>query len=77
MKCPIDGSELTKKQKDNIIIQSCPKCNGVWLDRGEINKIIAKSEIEYPDIEDFKGGLSARERKYQSPGSFLGGLFEH
>jgi len=78
MKCPVDGSELVTKQSDGITVNTCPKCEGVWLERSHINKIIAQSKIEYPDITDFKGsGASGGENKYQSPGSFFGRIFEH
>lgn len=78
MKCPVDGSTLVEKQKDDIMINTCPECLGVWLKREELDKIIADSELEYPDIEDFKDrGVSAREHQYKSPGSFLGRIFEH
>ncbi len=78
MKCPVDGSELVTKQKDGITVNTCPKCEGVWIDRSHINKIIAQSEIEYPDITDFKGrGRSESEHQFQSPGSFFGRFFEH
>lgn len=78
MKCPVDGNELVSKQKDDITINTCPECNGVWLGREELDKIIAQSEIEYPDISDFKGrGTSESEHQFQSPGSFFGRIFEH
>ncbi len=78
MKCPVDGNELVTKQKDDITVNTCPKCKGVWLDRAELDKIIAQSEVEYPDIADFKDrGVSSREHQFQSPGSFFGRFFEH
>ncbi len=78
MNCPIDNSELVPKQRDNITVHTCPKCQGIWLDRAELNKIIAQSEIEYPDLQDFKDrGVSSREHQFQSPGSFFGRFFEH
>ncbi len=73
MKCPVDGTDLTVKQKNDITINTCPKCKGVWLDRAELDKILAQSELEYPDFEDFKG----RETRYESPGAFFGRFFEH
>jgi len=78
MKCPVDGNELVTNQKDDITVNTCPKCKGVWLDRAELDKIIAQSEVEYPDIADFKDrGVSSREHQFQSPGSFFGRFFEH
>ena len=43
MQCPIDGSELVMTDRQGIEIDYCPKCRGVWLDRGELDKIIERS----------------------------------
>ena len=40
MKCPNDGSELLISDRQGIEIDFCPSCRGVWLDRGELDKII-------------------------------------
>ena len=78
MRCPMDNSELITKQQDDITIHTCPKCEGVWLSKDSLDKIIAQSEVEYPDIEDFKDrGISSREHRFKSPGSFFGRIFEH
>jgi Zn-finger nucleic acid-binding protein len=42
MKCPRCGAELHEKQYHHAIVDVCPKCNGMWLDAGEI-EIIGKS----------------------------------
>ena len=44
MKCPIDGSDLTMTERQGIEIDYCPKCRGVWLDRGELDKIIDRAQ---------------------------------
>ena len=44
MKCPIDQSELVMTDRQGIEIDYCPQCRGVWLDRGELDKIIERSE---------------------------------
>lgn len=43
MKCPIDGTELKMSERQGVEIDYCPKCRGVWLDRGELDKIIEKA----------------------------------
>lgn len=43
MKCPIDGADLVMSERQGIEIDYCPKCRGVWLDRGELDKIIERS----------------------------------
>jgi Zn-finger nucleic acid-binding protein len=43
MKCPIDNNDLVMSDRQGIEIDYCPKCRGVWLDRGELDKIIERS----------------------------------
>jgi Zn-finger nucleic acid-binding protein len=43
MRCPTDGSTLTMSERSGIEIDYCPECRGVWLDRGELDKIIDRA----------------------------------
>ena len=43
MACPIDGTTLVMSERSGIEIDYCPSCRGVWLDRGELDKIIERS----------------------------------
>ena len=40
MKCPTDGTELVMTERSGVEIDYCPQCRGVWLDRGELDKIL-------------------------------------
>lgn len=40
MQCPFDASELTVVNRSGIEIDWCPSCKGVWLERGELDKLI-------------------------------------
>ena len=48
MKCPNDGSTLTMSERSGIEIDYCPQCRGVWLDRGELDKILERSVSQAP-----------------------------
>ena len=48
MKCPIDGATLVISDRNGVEIDHCPECRGVWLDRGELDKIIDRSVGEAP-----------------------------
>ena len=39
--CPSDNTELISTVKNGIEIEYCPTCGGVWLDHGELEKLIA------------------------------------
>jgi Zn-finger nucleic acid-binding protein len=43
MKCPLDDTLLQMTDRNGIEIDYCPQCRGVWLDRGELDKIIDRS----------------------------------
>lgn len=42
MKCPVDGETLAMSDRQGIEIDYCPTCRGVWLDRGELDKLIER-----------------------------------
>ena len=43
MKCPVDDETLVMTERNGVEIDYCPKCRGVWLDRGELDKIIERA----------------------------------
>jgi Zn-finger nucleic acid-binding protein len=43
MKCPVDDSTLSISTREGIEIDFCPQCRGVWLDRGELDKVIERT----------------------------------
>lgn len=43
MNCPVCNVALTMTERQGVEIDYCPKCRGVWLDRGELDKIIDRS----------------------------------
>ena len=52
MNCPICNVTLVLADKQGIEIDYCPKCRGIWLDRGELEKIIERSAQNYPPQQD-------------------------
>ncbi len=43
MNCPVDNTQLQMTERQGIEIDYCPRCRGVWLDRGELDKIIDRA----------------------------------
>ena len=67
MLCPVDQTELVITERQGVEIDYCPKCRGVWLDRGELDKIIDRSasyvageEERYVGRTPEVGGMSGR-----------------
>jgi Zn-finger nucleic acid-binding protein len=41
MNCPVcDGARMREVQKNDVMLDVCPNCKGVWLDRGELEKLM-------------------------------------
>jgi uncharacterized protein len=43
MNCPVCNISLNLAERQGVEIDYCPQCRGIWLDRGELDKIIEKS----------------------------------
>ncbi len=63
MKCPTDEETLVLAERQGIEIDYCPRCRGVWLDRGELDKLIEREADRYEaapprrDVDDLGGPL--------------------
>ncbi len=77
MKCPNCEETLVMTERQGVEIDYCPKCRGVWLDKGELDKIIEKSSSaessqqlkqqdekrnQQDDDDDDNGGFFNRNR---------------
>lgn len=51
MKCPNCNVSLVMTDRSGIEIDYCPDCRGVWLDRGELDKIIERSSHNVKNME--------------------------
>lgn len=62
MKCPFDDTDLKVVERNNIEIDWCETCKGVWLERGELDKIIEAVEIEHTQRFENSRNQKPRER---------------
>ena len=51
MLCPVDNETLLISERQGIEIDYCPKCRGVWLDRGELDKLIQRDDDEWRETD--------------------------
>ena len=49
MLCPNDGATLLMTDRQGVEIDYCPTCRGVWLDKGELDKIVERAARELGD----------------------------
>ncbi len=47
MQCPVDGATLLLSERQGVEIDYCPDCRGVWLDRGELDKLLRRDDDEW------------------------------
>ncbi|UWQ62025.1 zf-TFIIB domain-containing protein [Leisingera caerulea] len=85
MQCPIDGTTLVMADRAGVEIDYCPQCRGVWLDRGELDKIIERSAqpaqaAPQPQRHEDRGGHHdlrySKPYKKKSKKNFLEDLFD-
>ena len=89
MNCPSCNTQLSMTARESVEIDYCPNCRGVWLDRGELDKIIERSaaDTEYKRNDkydepkqynkyDREDQHSYPNKKYKKKESFLGNLFD-
>jgi uncharacterized protein len=90
MKCPVDEETLVISSREGIEIDHCPQCRGVWLDRGELDKIIERAAPSVAGVgaRDDRDRYDERDRdrdrdryddrsyKKKKKRSFLEDLFE-
>jgi uncharacterized protein len=55
MNCPICNITLNLSERQGVEIDYCPQCRGLWLDRGELDKIIERSLPSGPPKADNQG----------------------
>jgi Zn-finger nucleic acid-binding protein len=81
MKCPHCQVDLQMTERQGIEVDYCPNCRGVWLDRGELDKIIERSATSAGSAAPPRQPAD-RERDYDSDyrgrkkKSFLSELFD-
>ena len=88
MKCPTcSDSNLLMTERQGIEIDYCPQCRGIWLDRGELDKIIERSMLAATGTEDRQHPYNRRmssdhdleqaeHGRYGHKRSWLGDLFD-
>ena len=64
MKCPVDDTTLVMTERSGVEIDYCPQCRGVWLDRGELDKIIERAT---PPVTLQEPAREPRREEYREP----------
>ena len=72
MNCPVcKDSKLVMSERQGIEIDYCPSCRGVWLDRGELDKIIERAaKEEVPMREGYRERSGRDDDRYKHDDDF-------
>ena len=60
MLCPLCQVELKMTEREGVELDYCPKCRGMWLDRGELDKLLIRIERQPPEYADEDSRYSSR-----------------
>lgn len=80
MNCPIDGDTLMMSERQGVEIDYCPRCRGVWLDRGELDKLLAAADRDDDDDRyerDDRRERDRDDRPYRDDRPSVGGYGDH
>jgi Zn-finger nucleic acid-binding protein len=73
MQCPVcKDVQLVMSERQNIEIDYCPQCRGVWLDRGELDKIIERSQREETSFLEQNNAFATRGLDSPAPQPLMG-----
>jgi len=64
--CPVDSTELRRLDRSGVQVDACPTCRGIWLDRGELDKILQQESAGMEDFEREIRGSSRDDRDRDS-----------
>jgi len=67
MNCPSDGTTLLMSERQGVEIDYCPQCRGVWLDRGELDKILERAKAESEPYAGEAPPAAPQQRQYDDP----------
>lgn len=73
MKCPNCDETLVMTERQGIEIDYCPKCRGVWLDKGELDKIIERSSVQ--SQQELKQNKEKENKQYEDDDDDDDGFF--
>jgi len=51
--CPVCSIPMDEVPKSGVMIDICPRCKGVWLDRGELNRLLESVRAYRSEYEEF------------------------
>ncbi len=81
LRCPNCGTNLVELERSDVLIDACPKCRGVWLDRGELDRVLDRErrmsagvgDDDQDFLREMSGGRAPRPapppepRRYEAP----------
>lgn len=81
LRCPLCDVKMKEVERRGVTIDICPECKGVWLDKGELDRLLsldrAEEEAAYREKKpEYKETRSVGEKHHKKRKSLLGEIFE-
>jgi uncharacterized protein len=70
--CPKCGGEMRSYERNDVVVDQCAECRGIFLDRGELERLVDAEDRHYGDSGDRRHERPKKSKKR----SFLENLFE-
>ncbi len=64
MLCPVCNVDMRLSDRQGVEIDYCPQCRGVWLDRGELEKIIERSTVSVDENQGYRSRSSHGQKDH-------------
>jgi Zn-finger nucleic acid-binding protein len=66
MNCPrCQNVRLEERERDGILVDVCTGCRGLWLDRGELEKLISRAARDFEDAAPYRDDIPPRGIRYR------------
>lgn len=82
MRCPLCDVKMKEVERRGVTIDICPECKGVWLDKGELDRLLSLDRAEEETAfrekkpEYYKDTAYTSEKHYKKRKSLLGEIFD-
>lgn len=80
MKCPrCQDAVLDEREREGVTVDACPTCRGIWLDRGELERLVlrARDEIEQLERRDVRPVRAPEPRRDERYDGYREPRYEH
>jgi len=81
LRCPLCDVKMKEVERRGVTVDICPECKGVWLDRGELDRLLSLDRVEEEAVfrekkSEYKDAGYSSDKHYKKRKSLLGEIFD-